>query len=165
MKIRKMKSNLDERQELKLLKIEPNTIGKYGYYRYLIYPNLTPDGQKIYQEKMGTKKNGEFYEQTAERLTGLMKSLMFKRFESSIYSFKQTLERQITSLSTLVDMLENGKVYIPMKNLSNLEAYYEALESGGENGIYRQRGNFQVGGSVRWNIRQRECRRIRRRSR
>lgn len=122
-------------ETLKLLKIEPNTIGKYGYYRYLIYPNLTPDGQKIYQEKMGTKKNGEFYEQTAERLTGLMKSLMFKRFESSIHSFKQTLERQITSLSTLVEMLESGKVYIPMKNLSNLEAYYEALESDSENGI------------------------------
>lgn len=122
-------------ETLKLLKIEPNTIGKYGYYRYLIYPNLTPDGQKIYQEKMGTKKNGEFYEQTAERLTGLMKSLMFKRFESSIHSFKKTLDRQNTSLRTLVDMLENGKVYIPMKNLSNLEAYYEALESDSENGI------------------------------
>ncbi|MCE3037144.1 phospholipase D-like domain-containing protein [Helicobacter sp. faydin-H20] len=122
-------------ETLKLLKIEPNTIGKYGYYRYLIYPNLTPEGQKTYQEKMGTKKNGEFYEQTAERLTGLMKSLMFKRFESSIYSFKQTLERQITSLRTLVKMLEDGKVYIPMKNLSNLDAYYEALESDNENGI------------------------------
>lgn len=122
-------------ETLKLLKIEPNAIGKYGYYRYLIYPNLTPEGQETYQEKMGTKKNGEFYEQTAERLTGLMKSLMFKRFESSIYSFKQTLERQIISLRTLVDMLENGRVYIPMKNLSNLEAYYEALESDSENGI------------------------------
>lgn len=122
-------------ETLKLLKIEPNTIGKYGYYRYLIYPNLTLEGQKIYQERMGTKKNGEFYEQTAERLTGLMKSLMFKRFESSFYSFKQTLKRQIISLHTLVEMLENGKVYIPMKNLSNLEAYYEALESDSENGI------------------------------
>ena len=122
-------------ETLKLLKIEPNTIGKYGYYRYLLYPNLTPEGQKIYQERMGTKKNGEFYEQTAERLTGLMKSLMFKRFESSFYSFKQTLKRQIISLHTLVEMLENGKVYIPMKNLSNLEAYYEALESDSENGI------------------------------
>lgn len=122
-------------ETLKLLEIKPNTIGNYGYYRYLIYPNLTPEGQKIYQEKMGTKKNGEFYEQTAKRLTGLMKSLMFKRFESSIYSFKQTLKRQIISLQTLVDMLEDGRVYIPMKNLSNLEAYYEALESDSENGI------------------------------
>lgn len=122
-------------ETLKLLKIEPNTIGKYGYYRYLLYPNLTPDGQKIYQEKMGTKKNGEFYEQTAERLTGLMKSLMFKRFESSICSFKQTLKRQIASLEKLIGMMEIKKIFIPMKNLSNLEAYYEALESDSENGI------------------------------
>ncbi|MCE3046606.1 helicase-related protein [Helicobacter kayseriensis] len=122
-------------ETLKLLKIEPNTIGKYGYYRYLIYPNLTPEGQEAYQERMGTKKNGEFYEQTAERLTGLMKSLMFKRFESSIYSFKQTLKRQIASLEKLIGMMEIKKIFIPMKNLSNLDAYYEALESDNEYGI------------------------------
>ncbi|ANV98388.1 hypothetical protein BBW65_06080 [Helicobacter enhydrae] len=124
-------------QTLALLRVKdaPSKITKYGYYRYLIYPNLTPEGQKIYLEKMGTHKNGEFYEHTAERLEGLMKSLMFKRFESSIHSFQQTLKRQIKSLSTLVEMLEKNQVYIPMKNLSNLEAYYEALESDNENGI------------------------------
>lgn len=85
-------------QTIRLLDLQPNTIGKYGYHRYLVYPNLTPEGKSNYQKEMKSAKNEEFYEQTAQRLTGLMKSLIFKRFESSIHAFNQTLKNQIKSL-------------------------------------------------------------------
>lgn len=116
-------------ETIKLLDLKSNTIGTYGYHRYLVYPNLTPKGQQAYRDKMGTGKDGEFYERTAQRLTGLMKSLLFKRFESSIHSFKETLNRQIQALETLAQMLESQKVRLPIKNFNNLEAYYEAIES------------------------------------
>lgn len=118
------------RQTLKLFNLETNEIGEYGYYRYLIYPNLTAEGQAKYRQKMkNEKKDGDFYERTAERLRGLMQSLLFKRFESSIESFLSTMERQIRSTRTLIKMLEEGETHLPVKNLNNLDAYYEALES------------------------------------
>ena len=119
-------------ETIKLLDLKSNDIGAYGYHRYLVYPNLTPQGQQAYRDEMDTNKDGEFYERTAQRLTGLMKSLLFKRFESSIHSFKETLNRQIQALETLAQMLESQKVRLPIKNFNNLEAYYEAIESNDE---------------------------------
>lgn len=114
---------------LELLELE----GEYKYSRYLIYPNLTKQGQSKYKMQMGGKRDDIFYVQTAERLTGLMKSLMFKRFESSIYSFIKTLDKQILSISSLITMLKGRDIIsLPKDNFANLEAYYEAIESGDE---------------------------------
>lgn len=117
------------RKTLALLDLQANDIGEYGYYRYLIYPNLTAEGKAIYRSNMGDKKNDAFYDQTAERLRGLMKTLLFKRFESSISAFISTLYKQVKSTESLLKMLENKEqVIIPKDNLSNLDAYYKALE-------------------------------------
>ncbi len=48
----------------------------------------------------------------AERLVGIMKSLLLKRMDSSFYAFKQTLGRFITSSETMLTMIENNKIII-----------------------------------------------------
>lgn len=120
---------------LDLIMQEENSTKKYGYYRYLIYPNLTPQGKEMYLSQTDGKKDGNFYEQTADRLKGLMKSLMFKRFESSLQAFKETLGNQIKTLEIFIDKIQKDKqVPIPKDNFSNLEAYYEALDCDDEEG-------------------------------
>lgn len=116
----------------------------YGYNRYLVYPNLTPEGKDAYQEWMqilgeestsktkSAPKNSDFYERSAEQLTTLMKSLLYKRFESSIQAFRDTLRKQLESTGGLIKMFENEEsaIIIPIKGYARLDAYYDALENG-----------------------------------
>lgn len=116
----------------------------YGYNRYLVYPNLTLEGKDAYQERMqalgeesdskakSAPKNSDFYQRSAEQLTTLMKSLLYKRFESSIQAFRDTLAKQLETTGTLIKMFENQEsaIVVPIKGYSNLNAYYDALECG-----------------------------------
>lgn len=105
-----------------LLDNRPNTIGDFGYYRYLIYPNLTPTGQAKFEAQYG-KSN---FAIQAQSLAGLIKIIMFKRFESSIKAFETTLTAQITSLKAFLRMFSEGQIAIP-KKLANLYKFYDDI--------------------------------------
>lgn len=107
---------------LYLLDNQPNAIGDFGYYRYLIYPNLTRTGQAKFEAQYG-KSN---FATQAQSLAGLIKIIMFKRFESSIKAFESTLKAQITSLKAFLRMFSDGQIAIP-KKLANLYKFYDDI--------------------------------------
>lgn len=107
---------------LYLLDNQPNAIGDFGYYRYLIYPNLTRTGQAKFEAQYG-KSN---FATQAQSLAGLIKIIMFKRFESSIKAFESTLTAQITSLKAFLRMFSKGQIAIP-KKLANLYKFYDDI--------------------------------------
>lgn len=131
-----LKYELDQEEEelisetLKLLDLQTNRFGQYGYARYLLYPNLTNEGKEIYHNKHGESMNeerGKFYIQTAERLKGLMQCQLFKRFESSISAFISTLDKQISFLEILTTMFEHHHKMVFLQKQRNIEKYFEDL--------------------------------------
>lgn len=133
-------------QTLALLNDKENNIGEFGYYRYLIYPNLTPSGQVKFQQHYGDKKN---FIEKAQQLKNLMQILLFKRFDSSFEAFKESLEVQIKSLKAFLIMFEKGKISIPKKQ-NNLYKFYDdilAREDDSEDDLelllqsYEEKGN------------------------
>lgn len=122
---------------LSLLDNQSNVIGDFGYYRYLIYPNLTPKGQAKFEAQYG-KSN---FAIQAQSLAGLIKIIMFKRFESSIKAFESTLTAQITSLKAFLRMFSEGQIAIP-KKLANLYKFYDDIlddESGAKLNEYLEK--------------------------
>ncbi|RDU62071.1 helicase-related protein [Helicobacter sp. MIT 14-3879] len=118
------------KETLNLLDNQKSKLGEYGYYRYLVFPNLTQEGkQKFMQSYKKNKNNAEFYDQTADRLKGLMKALLFKRFESSIEAFKKTLNMQLKSIETFIKMFDREEIYIPKNNFNDLSGFYDAIDS------------------------------------
>lgn len=69
----------------------------YSRYTPLLYLKGKPTHMEIQAEK---------------NLRTLMKILLFKRLESSFYSFKQSLERMIKSYEDFINAYKKGKVYI-----------------------------------------------------
>lgn len=129
-------------QTLALLNNKPNDIGDFGYYRYLIYPNLKPNGQAKFEKHYRDKEN---FKQKAEQLQNLMQILLFKRFDSSFEAFKESLEVQIKSLQAFLKMFEKGKISIPKKQ-NNLYKFYDDILAS-EDGLelllksYEEKGN------------------------
>ena len=107
---------------LYLLNEQENSIGKFGYFRYLIYPNLNKSGQAKFEAQYGRSN----FTHKAQSLAGLIKIILFKRFESSIEAFKSTLKAQITSLQAFLQMFESDKIAIP-KRLGNLYKFYDDI--------------------------------------
>lgn len=70
-----------------------------------------------------------------KNLRGLMKTLLLKRLESSIYSFKETLRKMVNSYSNFFDLLNEGKVAIGddidelLREESDLEIIRDMLET------------------------------------
>lgn len=111
-------------ETLKLLNLQSNRFGQYGYARYLLYPNLTNEGKEIYHNQHGedsiNEGRGELYNRTAERLKGLMQCQLFKRFESSISAFISTLDNQISFLEILTIMFEHHQKMVFFQKQENL---------------------------------------------
>lgn len=114
------------KETLKLLDLQPNRFGSYQYARYLVYSNLTDKGKELYRGE--TKKDDEFYEQTAQRLKGLVQSLLFKRFESSIDAFLETLKRQISFLEILTVMFQEYQSAIFPKKYKDIEKILDGID-------------------------------------
>ncbi len=103
--------------------------GGFGYYRYLIYPNLTAAGKAAFEAQYSERRD---FDQTARSLQGLIKILLFKRFESSIVAFRCSLKSQITSIRAFLAMLRGGGAVLVPKQTGNLEAFYaKVLENDG----------------------------------
>jgi superfamily II DNA/RNA helicase len=77
--------------------------GGLSYSRYQAIANLRPDIQEQYYEKA---------ELVSKSLASIVKTLLVKRLESSFYAFKRSLERFRKANENMLQMFENGKVYI-----------------------------------------------------
>jgi superfamily II DNA/RNA helicase/DNA-binding transcriptional ArsR family regulator len=117
--IKELEYELDEN----LLKIFDKTISiltqDLKYYRYQILANLNQEGRKKY----GKVQQG-FFEKSALSLADIMKTMLIKRLESSFVAFKSTISKQGKNLERLIQMFEEGEVYIPAKHFN----LYELLE-------------------------------------
>lgn len=91
----------------------------FKYSRYT--PMLYYKGTITEQEKQGQRN-----------LTTFMKMLLVKRFESSIYAFKKTLERFIHSYELMIEEYGKGNVYVSNKNANKL---FELLSEQDEDGL------------------------------
>lgn len=117
------------KETIAFLSKKHNNIGTFSYVRYLIFPNLTQDGQEEFLSQYGEdEKSKGFYNDTAERLSVLIQKILFKRFDSSIDAFKATLENQITSHNALIAMFSEGTIALP-KGYNSREKLYEAVLS------------------------------------
>ena len=123
-------------QTLLFLAGELNTIAKqfigekngYTYARYLIYPNLTEQGkQKFRAAYKATGKDDRFYKDQSAQLAIFMQKILFKRFDSSIKAFKDTLDKQIHSYEQMLKQFETNTIYLP-KHYDNIERLYRLLE-------------------------------------
>ena len=116
-------TELDYKLDDNLLKIFDDTITiltkDLQYYRYQILANLNSQSRKKY----GKVQEG-FFEKSALSLADIMKTMLVKRLESSFTAFKSTINKQTNNLRHLIDMFNNGIVYIPSKNFN----IYEIIE-------------------------------------
>lgn len=117
------------RQTIAFLNKEPNSFGNFTYARYLIFPNLTPEGQKRFFQEYDQNKNQEsFYHHSAERLSIMIQMILFKRFDSSIEAFKSTLSKQIKAYEAYIEMFEKGEIIILKRsNYDEVEKLYDAM--------------------------------------
>lgn len=72
------------------------------YYRYQAIGHLTEKKKKKYPKA----------DQTSKQLASIMKTLLVKRIDSSFYAFKKSLTRYHQANQVMLEMFENGKIYI-----------------------------------------------------
>lgn len=81
---------------------------KLKYARFMARAYLKEDKKREYERDL----QSGFTELSSNALAKLMQSFLIKRFESSIYAFRQSTLRQRDNLNKFIDMLKNGRVYI-----------------------------------------------------
>ena len=82
-------------------------IENFKYSRYvplLYYTGELTERERVFQRNMLT----------------FMKMLLLKRFESSLYAFRKTLERFIRSYELMIDQYDEGNVYVSKKNANKV---------------------------------------------
>ena len=94
------------------------------YHRYKILASLNEVGKKKY----GKVQEG-FIELSSEALAKLMQTMLIKRLESSFTAFKSTINKQKRNLLILIDMFEDGIIFIPSKHFN----LYDLIEQDEEN--------------------------------
>jgi superfamily II DNA/RNA helicase len=73
-------------------------------------------------------------QQRQVNLAKFMRILLVKRLESSLYAFRHTLERFISSYEKFIAEAKNGSVYISKKHIHKL---FEYLDAGDEDAVQR----------------------------
>ena len=76
--------------------------GALKYYRYQAIKYLLPPKKNKYKKA----------DLISIQLAGIMKTLLVKRIDSSFYAFKQSLKRYYQANKVMLDMFENGVIYI-----------------------------------------------------
>lgn len=84
------------------------------YYRYQAIRFLVPDKKKNY-------KNADVI---SAQLAKIMKVLLVKRIDSSFYAFRQSLKRFTQATGAMIQMFDNGTIYIA----PNLNVSYYIIE-------------------------------------
>jgi len=82
-------------------------IENFKYSRYV--PLLYYTGELTERERVSQRNMLTF-----------MKMLLLKRFESSLYAFRKTLERFIRSYELMIDQYDEGNVYVSKKNANKV---------------------------------------------
>jgi len=90
---------------------------RYSRYAPLLYYKGTLSKQEL---------------QSQRNMTLFMKMLLIKRFESSLFAFKKTLWRFITSYKIMIEEFDKGNVYVSKKNANKL---FNLLLEGNEDEI------------------------------
>lgn len=67
-----------------------------------------------------------------ENMEGFMRTLLFKRLESSIFAFKNTVNRFIKSYENFIKTYESGRVFVSKKHSQKI---FDFLESGDDEAI------------------------------
>ena len=86
---------------------------KFKYARYM--PMLYYEGKVGQLEKQSQRNMGKF-----------MKILLVKRLESSLFAFKNSVDRFLHSYEMFIKELDNGNVYVSKKHTNKI---FELLES------------------------------------
>ncbi|SHG02660.1 PLD-like domain-containing protein [Mariniphaga anaerophila] len=122
-------TNLDE---------EGNKVDGLGYYRYRAIEFLTKEEDK--------KMYGNV-ESISGRLSGIMKTLLVKRLESSFYAFTQSLSRFQKAIDNMIGMFDDNRIFIAPdldinklleEGLSYDEIEAKINEKGGNNKEYQK---------------------------
>ncbi len=93
------------------------------YYRYQAIKYLNPDKKKKYKSA----------DLISIQLAGIMKTLLVKRIDSSFYAFKKSLKRYYDANKVMLNMFNNGTIYIA----PNLKVN-EFMQSGKEDELIKQ---------------------------
>lgn len=93
------------------------------YYRYQAIKYLNPDKKKKYKSA----------DLISIQLASIMKTLLVKRIDSSFYAFKKSLKRYYDANKVMLDMFNNGTIYIA----PNLKVN-EFMQSGKEEELIKQ---------------------------
>lgn len=122
--IKEIEYKLDD----KLLQIFDKTIDildkKLGYHRYKILSHLNLQGKKKY----GKVQEG-LLEKSSSNLVKIMRTSLIKRLESSFVAFKTSIFKLKENLKLVINMFENGDIFIPSKSFN----IYELIEQDEEN--------------------------------
>lgn len=102
-KPRKIDYLLDENQAVLFQETIDVLTEKLTYNRYQAIVGLIPEIRNQYYEKA---------ELVSKSLAYIMKTLLVKRLESSFYAFKNSLNRFRVANERMIEMFENGKVFI-----------------------------------------------------
>ncbi len=108
----KLEARLEKLYDNTIQKIDNKNQNESGllHTRYRALHYLKPELKKQYQR-------ADFI---AERLVGIMKTLLLKRMDSSFYAFSQTLGHFITSSQVMLKMIDSNKIIIaPNFNVSD----------------------------------------------
>ncbi len=82
---------------------------KLKYERFRVLNNLNEKGKGRYKEEHPTISDNIFNDND---LSTLAKYSLIKRFESSLYAFKISLENSIVALSQFIEDLEDNRLYV-----------------------------------------------------
>ena len=77
-------------------------INGLNYYRYQAIKYLKPHKKNKYKKA----------DNISTQLASIMKTLLVKRIDSSFYAFKQSLKRYYAANKVMLEMFENGTIYI-----------------------------------------------------
>jgi len=103
-------------QEEKIFKDTIDKIEKQiGYFRYRAIENLTPQVRK--------KFFPDVTDVMINALTGIIRTGLVKRMESSFYAFRESIKRHIASLNNMIDMFNRNEILVGgISNLNELIA-------------------------------------------
>ncbi len=109
---RSVKYNMDKNLEALFFHTIDHLVNHIGYYRYRAIEYLDKEIQDLYYSQA---------ERASRTLAQIMMTQLVKRLESSFYAFKISLNRFRISTERMIEMFENGKVYVaPDANINDL---------------------------------------------
>lgn len=121
-----VKSDIDKSNNFPKLKSVYDDIGSLDMAMYQPMQYVLPNKRKYYEELYDTKvKNGKSSFKQADReqaLAKLIRANLFKRLESSVYSFGLTLDRMVDGIENILHIIQeqkNGKV--PLQSITDFD--------------------------------------------